>query len=345
MEHLFDVRFRASNLSELELTLGEVAGAVGDAEQSVTYADRSGDASQRMSKRTTHADALHQAGRRAEAETRFREAEQMQEQRQSDYPLLYSLSGFRYCDLLLAAPERAAWQRTLRGAAVSERPAAAGSPSQDATNDPTRLSTFGPAAGGPADTPALRESCRAVSQRAAQTLKIAEQHLGLLDNALNHLKLGRAALYEAILENSDLRLLTSDLSHIDAAVAGLRRAGTQYMLPHALLTRAWLRFLTGARPGPESAQADLDEAWEIAERGPMRLFLAYIHLHRARLVGGQRSEIGGQKSDASGSKYPWESPAADLAAAGKLIESCGYGRRKEELEDAEKALLGSSPTA
>ena len=34
----------ASNLSELELTLGEVAGAVGDAEQSVIYADRSGDA-------------------------------------------------------------------------------------------------------------------------------------------------------------------------------------------------------------------------------------------------------------------------------------------------------------
>ena len=37
----------ASNLSELELTLGEVAGAMGDAEQSVTYADRSGDAAQR----------------------------------------------------------------------------------------------------------------------------------------------------------------------------------------------------------------------------------------------------------------------------------------------------------
>ena len=288
MEHLFDVRFRASNLSELELTLGEVAGAVGDAEQSVTYADRSGDASQRMSKRTTHADALHQAGRRAEAETRFREAEQMQEQRQSDYPLLYSLSGFRYCDLLLAAPERAAWQRTLRGAAVSERPAAAGSPSQDATNDPTRLSTFGPAAGGPADTPALRESCRAVSQRAAQTLDWWTNHFtnaSLLDIALDHLMLGRAALYAAILENSDLRLLASDLSHIDAAVAGLRRTGQQWLLPDGLLTRAWLRFLTGTRTGPESAQADLDKAWEIAERGPMRLFLADIHLYRARLFG------------------------------------------------------------
>ena len=100
----------ASNLSELELTLGEVAGAVGDAEQSVTYADRSGDAFQRMGKRTTHADALHQAGRRAEAEARFREAEQMQAERQPEYPLLYSLQGFRYCDLLLPEAERAAWQ-------------------------------------------------------------------------------------------------------------------------------------------------------------------------------------------------------------------------------------------
>ena len=37
-------RIRASNLSELELTLGELAAAVRDAEQSVEFADRSGDA-------------------------------------------------------------------------------------------------------------------------------------------------------------------------------------------------------------------------------------------------------------------------------------------------------------
>ena len=104
-EGLEEAAIRASNLSELELTLGEVAGAVGDAEQSVTYADRSGDADAWMSNaRTNHAaDALHQAGRRAEAERRFREAEQMQAERQPEYPLLYSLQGFRYCDLLLAA--------------------------------------------------------------------------------------------------------------------------------------------------------------------------------------------------------------------------------------------------
>jgi len=86
-----------------------------DAERSVIYADRSGDAFQRMSKRTTHADALHQAGRRAMAEARFREAEQMQAERQPAFPLLYSLPGFRYCDLLLTEAERAAWQHWSTG--------------------------------------------------------------------------------------------------------------------------------------------------------------------------------------------------------------------------------------
>jgi hypothetical protein len=36
--------------------------------------------------------------------------------------------------------------------------------------------------------------------------------------------------------------------------------------------------------------------------------------------------------------YPWGSAEEDLAEAGQLIEECGYGRRKGELEDAEKAL-------
>ena len=297
---------RASNLSELVSTLGEVGGAVGDAEQSVTYADRSGDAVWPTLSRTTHADALHQAGRRAESETRFREAEQMQAERQPNYPLLYSLQGFQYCDLLLAAPERAAWQRMV------------GLKTQNLIE--TSI-----------------ESCRAVSQRGARTLKWAEAARGvsLLDTATIHLTLGRAALYEVVLAEGGLPFTTqnSELkTSMDAAVDGLRRAGTQYILPAGLLTRAWQRFLTGARTGPESAQEDLDEAWEIAERGPMRLFMADIHLYRARLFHGVKP-------------YPWardaddnaRGPKDDLAAARKLIEQCEYWRRKEELEDAEAA--------
>ena len=174
------------------------------------------------------------------------------------------------------------------------------------------------------------QSCRAVFQRAAQTLKIAEDgNLSLLTIALDHLTLGRAALYEAILEDSSLDPCHSSLEH---AVDGLRRSGHQDDLPRSLLTRAWLRSFSGARTGPEGAQSDLDEAWEIAERGPMPLFLADIHLHRARLFGRMKDEGGNMK-------YPWESPHKDLAEARRLIEKHGYGRRMEELEDAENVIV------
>ena len=92
---------QAGTLSELYLTLGEVAQALAFAQQSVELADRSGDSFWRMSKRTARADALHQAGRLAEAEAAFSEAEALQKENDPAHPLLYSLPGFRYCDLLL----------------------------------------------------------------------------------------------------------------------------------------------------------------------------------------------------------------------------------------------------
>ena len=171
----------------------------------------------------------------------------------------------------------------------------------------------------------------------------------LLDIALDHLTLGRAALYAAILESRAgcppqaaprsgyTSYLATACRELAAAVGGLRRAGTQHMIPLGLLTRAWLRSLTDARTGLESAQSDLDEAWEIAERGPMPLFQADIHLHRARLFGRMKDEGRRMKEELA---YPWESPQADLAEARRLIEKHGYWRRKEELEDAEQALGG-----
>jgi hypothetical protein len=49
----------AINLSQLELSLGEMALASADAEQALTYAERSGDPFQRIGVRCVHADALH----------------------------------------------------------------------------------------------------------------------------------------------------------------------------------------------------------------------------------------------------------------------------------------------
>jgi len=332
----------AGNLSELELALGDVAGAVGDAEQSVTYADRSGDAFVRMIMRTTHADALHQAGRRAEALGLCREAERMQAETQPEYPLLYSLGGFRYCDLLLTEAERQAWRTTMEcgGSPDVHRDRLASiTPDRDPAKapSPSRCSR---------DSAGALQSCRDVSQRGDTALKIVLNGSRIpLDIALGHLTLGRAALYAVILQRSaalappqrpdnevasgesarrsDLKAaLQTTAARIDLAVSGLRRAGTTHELPRGLLTRAWLRGLTGARTGSESAQSDLDEAWEIAERGPMPLHMADIHLYRARLLP---EELQGERVE-------------ELKKALALIEKHGYGRRKEELEDAQKAL-------
>ncbi len=309
----------ASNLSELELTLGEVAGAVGDASQSVTYADRSGDAFIRKTRRARVADALHQAGRRAEAEKLFREAEEIHAKNDPTNPLLYTVSGFQYCDLLLAPCERAAF-------AIADSSIA---------DCGLRIAD-------------LLVACRAVSHRAAQTLDWSVNifNFGLLTVALDHLTLGRAALYQAIMEHSAIHTPQSALdesalhtpqSAIESAVTGLRRAGTTHHIPRGLLTRAWFRFLSGVPTGQDSAQVDLDEAWEIAARGSMKLHMADIHLYRARLFGLRNSDRGLR---IEGAKYPWESPAADLAAAEKLIHECGYHHRDEELADAKRVILG-----
>jgi hypothetical protein len=296
----------ASNLSELELTLGEVAGAVGDAEQSVTYADRSGDLARRSISRALHAETLHQAGREHEAEARFREAERIQAETQPEYPLLYSSQGFAYCEFLISACERAAWKTTIVG-------------ELDGDEQPAHE---------------FEMSWRAVYERAT---RIREWLRGayrssILDEALAELAVGRAVLYEAIHGNHSFAQSDRPL---ERALDGLRRAGQQQYIALGLLTRAWLRFLYDARTGSDSAQADLDEAWEIAERGPMRLVMADILLHRARLFG-----LSARESDSANvwTVYPWATVENDLASARKLIEQTGYFRRQTELADAEQLM-------
>ena len=308
----------SGNLSELELTLGKIKDAVRDAQLSVTYADRSGDAEIRMLRYAAYADALHQSGRQVEAETWFLNSLQIQVDTQPDYPLLYSLQGFLHCELLLSVPEGTGWERMLTDHQLF--PTSGHSLSAEFAGTPTEK---------------LREArskALEVFRRAALTLRWMEEIFDgpLIDVGLHYISLCRASLYETVLSPA---VSIGESSQLNAAlynaVDRLRRAGQQQILPFALLTRAWFRYIAGAKTGLQSAQEDLDEAWEIAERGPMRLHMADIHLYRARLFF--RDE-----------EYPWESAEADLVAARKLIEQCGYWRRKEELEDAERVILGKS---
>lgn len=312
-------------LVELELALGDVAAAIRDGEQAVTYANISREQYWRMVNLVTYADALHQASREAEAAALFLEAEQIQAENQPQFPLLLSPWGFRYCDLLLADVEREAAK----------------------PNTPTKSDT-------------LLAQCGRVLERGVKMLKWRNKDAPLHVVGFDYLTLGRVALYTAILESHDLRrqsnklcpssprsegclrTLTTAAANLDLAVSHLRYGGQKNHLPRGLLTRAWLRSVTGKHTGPDSAQSDLDEAWEVAERGPMPLFLADVHLYRARLFLREP-------------EYPWDKshdgtprgPECDLAEAKRIINKCGYHRRDAELADAKVALsqLGSTAAA
>ena len=292
----------ACNLSEIELTTGLIEQAIRDAARAVKYSDASGEVIRQVINRTSHADALHQAGLLEEAKNRFREALEKQLELEPEYAFLYSLQGFRERDFILGPVERASWWRT--------------------QVDPDDLTV---------SESSLFTTLDDMFERTMKTFRWYElnDYMRPMDIALEYLTFARVLLYRTALIHPSFQLGEehSRLNEItENAVEGLRRAGTTHHLPRALLTRSWFRFLASSHRG---SQRDLDDAWEIAERGPMRLFMADIHLYRARLFFRE-------------DEYPWDSPETDLTAARRLIEQCGYWRRKEELEDAERVILKKS---
>jgi hypothetical protein len=277
-----------SNLSKIELALGNLKAALQDGKQSVEFADKSGNAFIRMHSRTTLADNLHQDSKIDESFALFREAETIQAKMQPQYPLLTSLPGFWYCDLLLAKAEQSAWQeRRIRESGINNLELKR---KETETTD-----------------------CREVEKRAKKMFDWRVPSDSLPTIALDHLTLGRVGLYLSIFDLSDSDHRQSAIKNINTAVNALRSAGTQPNLPRGLLTRAWLRFLEN---DPSGSRADLDEAQQIAERGPMLLHLADVHLYRGRLFNDKE----------------------EIKKARALIEKCGYWRRKGELEDAEAEL-------
>ena len=92
---------QASNLSATALLAGNVADAIKSAETSIVHADRSTDEFQMLARRSSLATALHAQGALELAERLFVEAEERQNKSEPTYPLLYSLRGYQYCDLLL----------------------------------------------------------------------------------------------------------------------------------------------------------------------------------------------------------------------------------------------------
>lgn len=294
----------ASNLSEAELLAGEVAAAVATAKQSVADADRSIDEFQMLGSRSTYADALHAAGRREAAVQAFADAERRQKEWQPKYPLLFSMQGYWYCDLLLAK-------------------------------------------GDPA----------AVRDRATKTVLIARRNSWVLYIALDTLTLGRAhvGLALAAVSGNPVSPATRDDAHaaitrFNEAVDGLRSAGRSDHLSRSLLGRATFRRSVGDWDG---AERDLDEVAEIAEPGPMKLYLCDLALGRTRLAFA-RIEVFAPLNGVLEKDNPPKPavPSAEriaklkseakeqLSIAAEYIKECGYHRRDEELAELQAVLRG-----
>lgn len=268
----------ANNLSELQLTLGCLSDAMTTAHRALAYSDQCSDTAWHIFILTTAADAIHQSGKRLEAGSLYLLAERMLCNARPRFDLLYSLAGFRYCDWLIAPAEQHVWRMYFNDEYL--------------------------------DFPAEAK------HRATTTLKWAiDNDATLLTIALDHLTLARADLLQAILKTASAKpepLL--EIPQINIALNKLRATGTKHELPRGLLTAALYHHVRGE---PALAEKHLAEAQQIAERGQMRLHLADVHLHRARIF---RDPV-------------------ELAKAARLIRELGYGRRYEELADAE-AVIG-----
>jgi hypothetical protein len=136
---------------------------------------------------------------------------------------------------------------------------------------------------------------------------------------------------------------------LDQCIARLRATGTSDDTPYGLLARAAFHRSVGEL---DSAARDLDEVEEIAEPGPMRLFLCDAALERTRLAFARIemfAPLHGMLDDnppkpvapdvAEDARLKQEA-RTNLAKASKLITDCGYHRRDEELAELEAVLSG-----
>jgi hypothetical protein len=298
-KHWKGAAVEASNLSETELLLGEVAAAVATAEQSVAHADNGGDEFQSVVNRVNHAAALHAAGRREEAERLFADAENRQKKMQPEYPLLYSVQGYRYCDLLLARNDVTAVRD--RAAKILEWESNTASPSP--LDRATLRLTLGRAHFGLAlDTASRLPSAVAQGDvRAAQT-RLSEAVDGL--RAINQFDdLPRALLARAAFRRSigDWAGAKRDLEEVEEI----------------------------AEPGPMRLHL-CDMALERAR-------LAFAHIAAFAPLNGLIDD-GPPRPEPPGAAERAKLAAdarENLATARKLIERCGYHRRDIEAAELE----------
>jgi tetratricopeptide (TPR) repeat protein len=193
---------------------------------------------------------------------------------------------------------------------------------------------------------------RNVLDRADKTLKWSVANNFPRDVALDKLNLARAKVGLASASTRDhseaVRGLARDAPVLfETAVRGLRSAGEARFVVNGLLARAAFRRSVGDWDG---VVRDLDEVEEIAEPGPMRLFLCDMALERARFAFARNEGFAPLNGFFDGSPQKFEMPSESerknlhyeatkqLVIVANYIEKCTYHRRKGELAELEAVL-------
>jgi hypothetical protein len=141
----------------------------------------------------------------------------------------------------------------------------------------------------------------------------------------------------------------------EKATDRIRAANANHEIPKVHLARSAFRRNVGDWVG---AARDLDDVLEIAELGPMRLFLCDMVLEHARLAFAQIeafAPLNGmlEKDNPPKPEVPSAEKIAELKAeaakqikiADDYIQACGYHRRDEELAELQAVLQGEKTFA
>jgi hypothetical protein len=185
-----------------------------------------------------------------------------------------------------------------------------------------------------------------VAERGAYTLASALGHRELPSIGLDRSNLGRAELGLALTAptRADAALHRATArQHLDTAVVDLQRSNMAIYIPLGRLARARLRRAEGDFVG---AQRDLAEVLEIAEPGPMRLYLCDRHLELCRLALAERDGFAPLAATpppaATGEARDKLTQTAreELDEAAKLIKDCGYKKRDAERDELNQVLDG-----
>jgi tetratricopeptide (TPR) repeat protein len=304
-----NVTIVGGNMADVLAKLGRLNEALAKARDAITHADRTGDMHYRSSRRSHLGYILHSLGDRDGALLVLTKAESLATEENGD-SYLAGVGGFYVCERLLRDAEIAMWRVIMqnRGCINAIPTTSAADSIIIALGDIHKRSAK------------TRASCRA-------------NGAPILTLAFEEFNAARTALMRAVL-HPDSENVERLEALVASALVSFQEASHIDEIPRVLLLAATLRLIIG--DAGRSIEA-LNRAWQVSERSRMRLFLADVHLHRARLF---------HWSD----DYPWSKspdgsprgPADDLAAAEKIINECGYHRRDEELADAKQVILGSN---